>query len=81
MVCQYCHIQENIRDWNTFLSAVFASDGFHDLTDCHMSVAIKAAAKTIHNPSAKGIPIERIDTPSLHTGGVNALFLIGYSDT
>ncbi len=30
---------------------------------------------------AKGIPIDRIDTHSLRSGGANALSLSGYSDT
>jgi hypothetical protein len=32
-------------------------------------------------PLVKGIPIERINTHSLRSGGANALALSGYSDT
>ena len=32
-------------------------------------------------PTAKGIPIDRIDTHLLQSGGANALSLSGYSDT
>ncbi len=32
-------------------------------------------------PTTKGIPIERINTHSLRSGGANALALAGYSDT
>ena len=32
-------------------------------------------------PSKKGIPIQRINTHSLRSGGANALSLAGYSDT
>ena len=32
-------------------------------------------------PTAKGIPINCVDTHSLRSGGVNALSLSGYSDT
>ena len=32
-------------------------------------------------PTAKGIPIDRIDTHSLRSGGANALSLAGYSNT
>jgi len=32
-------------------------------------------------PTAKGIPIDRIDTHSLRSGGANALSLSGYLDT
>ncbi len=35
----------------------------------------------LHYPTAKGIPIERINTHSLRSGGANALALSGYSDT
>jgi hypothetical protein len=32
-------------------------------------------------PTNKGIPISRINTHSLHSGGANALALVGYLDT
>ncbi len=32
-------------------------------------------------PTTKGIPIQRINTHSLRSGGANALSLVGYSDT
>ncbi|KAK1732566.1 hypothetical protein QTG54_016707 [Skeletonema marinoi] len=38
------------------------------------------AAAALDYPSCKGIPIDRIDTHSLHCGGANALALSGYSD-
>ncbi len=38
------------------------------------------AARILHYPSQKGIPIDRIDTHSLRSGGANALSLSGYSD-
>jgi len=39
------------------------------------------AATLLHYPTTRGIPIERIDTHSLRSGGANALALSGYSDT
>ena len=39
------------------------------------------AATLLHYPTKQGIPIERIDTHSLCSGGANALALSGYSDT
>ena len=39
------------------------------------------AAMLLSYPSTQGIPIERIDTHSLQSGGANALALSGYSDT
>ena len=35
----------------------------------------------LHYPDTRGIPIERVDTHSLRSGGANALALSGYSDT
>ena len=46
-----------------------------------MSRALKSAATVLDYPAAKGIPIDRIDTHSLRSGGANALLLAGYSDT
>jgi hypothetical protein len=46
-----------------------------------VSIALKAAAATLDYPTAKGIPINRIDTHSLCSGGANALSLAGYSNT
>ena len=41
---------------------------------------LKWAATELQYPAKKGIPIERIDTHSLRSGGANALSLSGYSD-
>jgi len=46
-----------------------------------VSKALKAVATVLDYPTAKGIPIDRIDTHSLRSGGTNALSLSGYSDT
>jgi hypothetical protein len=42
---------------------------------------LKLAATILQYPTTRGIPIERIDTHSLWSGGANALVLSGYSDT
>ena len=39
------------------------------------------AATLLHYPTTRGIPINRIDTHSLRSGGANALAMSGYSDT
>jgi hypothetical protein len=39
------------------------------------------AATLLQYPSTRGIPIARIDTHLLRSGGANALVLLGYSDT
>jgi hypothetical protein len=41
----------------------------------------KSAATELQCPTNKGIPISRINTHSLRSGGANALALVGYSDT
>ena len=47
----------------------------------HMTRALKLAASMLQYPTQKGMPIERINTHSLRSGGANALALSGYSDT
>ena len=43
-----------------------------------MSAALKFATIALNYPSLKGIPIERVDTHSLRSGGANVLSLAGY---
>ena len=52
-----------------------------EVTAEHISRALKGAAAALHYPTTKGIPIQRINTHSLRSGGANALALAGYSDT
>ena len=47
----------------------------------NMSLALKQAAAALDYPAVKGIPVDRINTHSLRSGGANALALAGYSDT
>jgi hypothetical protein len=47
----------------------------------HITRAVKLAAAMLEYPTRKGIPIDRINTHSLRSGGANALALSGYSDT
>ena len=66
----------------TFLSANYDDKGKRkDITNEDVSKALKVAATALDYPTAKGIPIDRIDTHSLRSGGANALLLAGYSDT
>ena len=51
-----------------------------DLNAENMSAALKFATTALNYPSLKGIPIDRVDTHSLRSGGANALSLAGYSD-
>jgi hypothetical protein len=52
-----------------------------EVTAENISRALKSAATELHYPTNKGIPIKRINTHSLRSGGANALALAGYSDT
>ena len=65
----------------TYLSAYWWEKGIRcDITAEDISMALKRAACFMDYPSLKGIPIERIGTHSLRSGGANALSLAGYSD-
>ena len=65
----------------TYLSAYFVGAARYDVTAENISQALKGAAKALHYPTTKGIPIDRINTHSLRSGGANALALSGYTDT
>jgi hypothetical protein len=66
----------------TVLLAYFDKAGQHfDITNQTISAALKLAGTFLDYPTTKGIPINRIDTHSLRSGGANALSLAGYSDT
>jgi hypothetical protein len=79
---QYLHLCDSSADAKTFLSAYYEDKGQRgDVTNEDVSVALKAAAATLDHPTVKGIPINRINTHSLQSGGKNALSLAGYSDT
>ena len=67
-------------DDTTFLSAFFVKGTRYDVTDKDMRISLKSAAGILNYPEQKGIPIIRIDTHSLRSGGANALSLSGYSD-
>ena len=78
---RFTHIRRCTKNDTTFLSAFFAKNGTRfDVTDKDMRKSIKAAAGILNYPELKGIPILRVDTHSLRSGGANALSLSGYSD-
>ncbi len=47
----------------------------------NISRALTSSVTELQYPNNKGIPISRIDTHSLRSGGANALALARYSDT
>jgi hypothetical protein len=77
----YLHLRKNGATKTTIISAYFNEGCRFDVTSGHISLAHKMAAEALENPTIKGIPIERVNTHSLRSGGANALALAGYSDT
>ncbi len=53
----------------------------NQVTANNISMALKTTALELHYPLLKGIPVDWIDTQSLHCGGAMALALSGYSET
>ena len=78
---RYCHLMAHGASRKTILSAYYHGGKRGDVTSNHISTALKIAATALEYPILKGIPIERINTHSLQSGGANALALAGYSDT
>ena len=78
---RYQHLRHNNAVATTYLSAFWEEGLRYDVTAEHMSVALKQGATALEYPVTKGIPIDRINTHSLRSGGANALALSGYSDT
>jgi hypothetical protein len=77
---RYLHIRHHTRDITTFLSAFYDTEKRFDVMDTDIRKSLKQAAIILNYPVSKNIPIDRIDTHSLRTGGANALSLSGHSD-
>ena len=78
---RYLHLRMNGVTKKTIISAYFNEGRRYDVTSEHVSSALKMAAGALEYPTIKCIPIERVNTHSLRSGGANALALAGYSDT
>ena len=78
---RFLHIRQHGGTAKTFLSSYWSNKTRADVTAEHISRALKSAATELQYPTNKGIPISRINTHSLRSGGANALSLAGYSDT
>lgn len=79
---RYLHLRSFKANHKEPISTYWASPTeAASVTAEHMSRAIKLAAAMLHYPTQKGIPIARINTHSLRSGGANTLALSGYSDT
>lgn len=81
---RFVHVRRHTSDTTTCLSTFFERlpTGVcqADVTDKDIRQELKLAAIALEYPALKGIPIDRIDTHSLRSGGANALALSGYSD-
>jgi hypothetical protein len=75
------HLRNNGATGKTLLSLFFHSDEQYDVCGEDISRGLKMAATLLQYLATQGIPIERINTHSLQSGGANALALLGYSDT
>jgi hypothetical protein len=78
---RFLHLQLHGGTGKMSLSSYWAKGIKAYVMDEHISRALKSAAMELQYPTNKGIPITRINTYSLQSGGANALALAGYSDT
>ena len=82
---RYTHIRRHTTNQQAPLSTFFLTPTTPNCTPRHVtdkdiSTQLKLAAVALEYPSLKGIPIDRVDTHSLRSGGANALALCGYTD-
>ncbi len=75
------HLREHNAAGKTLLSSFFHQGTQFDVCGEDISKGLKLAATILQYPSARGIPIERINAHSLQSGGANALALSDYSNT
>ena len=80
LACHYTHLCSMGADAKTFLLAYYHDKGKRNyITNNIISRALKAVATVLDHPNTKGIPVDRINTHSLSSGGTNRLLLVGYS--
>ena len=77
---RYSHIRQHTTDTSISMSTYFVEGCKRHLKDTDVSAGVKMAAAERDYPF-QSIPIDRVDTHSLRTGGANSLSLNGYSDT
>ena len=76
---RYTHIRQHTRNKNAFICTYFDKAGMGSVTDNQIRFAVKFAAKSLQYDK-RGIPINRVDTHSLRSGGACALKLAGHDD-
>ena len=77
---RFISIRKKVKNKKTYLSAYWMEGKRKDLNSDKMSAALKFATTALNYLLLKGIPIDRVDTHSLRSGGANTLSLAGYSD-
>ena len=83
---RYCYIRHMTaslgtkKQYKTFLSAYWIDGKRCDVNDEDIRANIKWAAGILDYEGTRNIPVDRVDTHSLRSGGANALSLSGYSD-
>ena len=73
------HIRKYTKNPNTLLGTYWDEVGRGSVTDGMIRIMLKFAANSLGYP-ARGIPLRRVDTHSLRSGGACALAQAGYSD-
>jgi hypothetical protein len=76
---RYIHMRANDKTGKAFICSFWDAAGHGNVTENHIRYAVKFAAKALGYPD-RGIPLDRIDTHSLRSGGACALKLAGHDD-
>ena len=74
------HIKSHTSDQKVAISAFYQKGNRYDIMDKDIQCSLKSATTLLNHPTYRGIPLDRIDTHSLRSGGANALALSGFSD-
>jgi hypothetical protein len=78
---RFLHIRQHGGTEKMFLSLYWSKGTRANVTAENISRVLKLAATELQYPTNKGIPIARINTHTLRSGGANTLALTRYSDT
>ena len=73
------HVRSHTKSGKAFLCSYWDEIGRGDVTDDNVRFAVKAAAASLKYPD-RGIPLERVGTHLLRSGGACALKIAGYED-
>ena len=73
------HIRQHSKNGRALLCTYWDEVGQGDVTDSHIRYAVKFSAKMLKYED-RGIPINRINTHSLRSGGACAMALSGHSN-